>query len=173
MQRLLWTLPEVIFTAEYKKGIAMSKIDVKIKFLDNNKERKLPFYATDGSAGMDLTACIDEDVVLKPFERKLIPTGIAIKLPGPQYGAFLFARSGLATKKGITLSNSVGVVDSDYIGEIKVGLVNLGNEDYTITNGERIAQMVILPVAKAEFTVVEELESTQRGSGGFGSTGAF
>jgi len=149
----------------------MNKIDIKIKFLDNNKDRKLPFYATEGSAGMDLTACIDEDIVLKPMERKLIPTGIAIKLPGPEYGAFLFARSGLATKKGIALSNSVGVVDSDYTGEIKVGLINLGTEEYTVTNGERIAQMVILPVAKAGFTVVDELELTERGSGGFGSTG--
>ena len=151
----------------------MNKIDVKIKFLDNNKERKLPFYATEGSAGMDITACLDEDVVLKPLERKLIPTGIAIKLPDCGYGAFLFARSGLATKKGIALSNSVGVIDSDYTGEIKVGLINLSNEDYTVTNGERIAQMVILPVTKAEFTVADELEKTERGSGGFGSTGVF
>lgn len=151
----------------------MNKIDVKIKFLDNNKERKLPFYATEGSAGMDLTACIEEDIVLKPLERKLIPTGIAIKLPSADYGAFLYARSGLATKKGITLANCVGVVDSDYTGEIKVGLINLSNEEYTITNGERIAQMVIMPVAQANLTVVDELEETQRGSGGFGSTGAY
>ena len=108
----------------------MNKIDVKIKFLDNNKERKLPFYATEGSAGMDLTACIEDDIVLKPLERKLIPTGIAIKLPSADYGAFLYARSGLATKKGITLANCVGVVDSDYTGEIKVGLINLSNEEY-------------------------------------------
>lgn len=151
----------------------MNKIDVKIKFLDNNKERKLPFYATEGSAGMDITACLEEAVVLKPLERKLIPTGIAIKLPDCGYGAFLFARSGLATKKGIALSNSVGVIDSDYTGEIKVGLINLSNEEYTVTNGERIAQMVILPVAQAEFTVTDELEKTERGSGGFGSTGVY
>ena len=151
----------------------MNKIDVKIKFLDNNKERKLPFYATEGSAGMDLTACIEEDIVLKPLERKLIPTGIAIKLPSADYGAFLYARSGLATKKGITLANCVGVVDSDYTGEIKVGLINLSNEEYTVTNGERIAQMVIMPVAQANLIVVDELEETERGSGGFGSTGAY
>ena len=151
----------------------MNKIDVKIKFLDNNKERKLPFYATEGSAGMDLTACIEDDIVLKPLERKLIPTGIAIKLPSADYGAFLYARSGLATKKGITLANCVGVVDSDYTGEIKVGLINLSNEEYTITNGERIAQMVIMPVAQANLIVVDELEETERGSGGFGSTGAY
>lgn len=151
----------------------MNKIDVKIKFLDNNKERKLPFYATEGSAGMDLTACLEEDIVLKPLERKLIPTGIAIKLPSADYGAFLYARSGLATKKGITLANCVGVVDSDYTGEIKVGLINLSNEEYTVTNGERIAQMVIMPVAQANLLVVDELEETQRGSGGFGSTGEY
>lgn len=166
-------LQEVIFTVVCRKEFVMNKIDVKIKFLDNNKERKLPFYATEGSAGMDLTACIEEDIVLKPLERKLIPTGIAIKLPNAEYGAFLFARSGLATKKGITLSNCVGVVDSDYTGEIKVGLINLSNEEYTITNGERIAQMVIMPVNQASFTVVDELEATGRGSGGFGSTGAY
>ena len=151
----------------------MNEIEVKIKFLENNKEKKPPFYATAGSAGMDLTACIDEDIVLKPLERKLIPTGIAIKLPSSEYGAFLFARSGLATKKGITLSNCVGVVDSDYTGEIKVGLINLSSEEYTLTNGERIAQMVILPVAQAKLVAVDELDKTERGSGGFGSTGAF
>ena len=151
----------------------MNEIEVKIKFLENNTEKKVPFYATAGSAGMDLTACIEEDIVLKPLDRKLIPTGIAIKLPSEDYGAFLFARSGLATKKGITLANCVGVVDSDYTGEIKVGLINLSNEEYVLKNGERIAQMVILPVNQAKFTVTDELEKTQRGSGGFGSTGAF
>lgn len=151
----------------------MKAIEVKIKLLENNTEKVVPFYATPGSAGMDLRACLDEDIVLKPLQRTLVPTGIAIKLPSEEYGAFLFARSGLATKKGITLSNCVGVVDSDYTGEIKVGLINLSNEEYTLTNGERIAQMVILPVAKAEFNQVDELEKTERGSGGFGSTGAF
>ena len=151
----------------------MNEVNVKIKFLENNKEKKRPFYATKGSAGMDLTACIEEDIVLKPLERKLIPTGIAIKLPDENYGAFLFARSGLASKKGITLANCVGVVDSDYTGEIKVALINLSNEEYTLTNGERIAQMVILPVNQAKFTLVEELDETERGSGGFGSTGSF
>lgn len=149
----------------------MSNIDIKIKFLEHNKEKKLPFYATEGSAGMDLSACIDEDIVLAPMQRVLVPTGIAIKLPGSEYGAFLFARSGLATKKGITLANCVGVVDSDYTGEIKVGLINLSNEEFVIKNGERIAQMVIMPVSTAKFTVVDELEQTERGAGGFGSTG--
>lgn len=151
----------------------MHDVEVKIKFLENNKEQKLPFYATEGSAGMDLTACIEEDIVLKPLERVTVPTGIAIGLPGRDYGAFIFARSGLATKKGIALSNSVGVVDSDYTGEIKIGLINLSSEEYTLTKGERIAQMVILPVAHAKIAVCEELDKTQRGSGGFGSTGAY
>ena len=149
----------------------MNNIDIKIKFLEHNKENKQPFYATEGSAGMDLAACIDEDIVLAPMERVLVPTGIAIKLPSSEYGAFLFARSGLTTKKGITLANCVGVVDSDYTGEIKVGLINLGKEDFVIKNGERIAQMVIMPVATARFNVVDELDETERGAGGFGSTG--
>lgn len=151
----------------------MNQIEVKIKFLDNNTEKKMPFYATAGSAGMDLTACIEEDIVIEPLERKLIPTGIAVLLPDAEHGAFIFARSGLAVKHGITLANSVGVVDSDYTGEIKVGLINLSNTPYTLRKGERIAQMVILPVRQAVFTATDELEKTQRGSGGFGSTGEF
>lgn len=151
----------------------MSNVEINIKFLDNNKEKKVPFYASSGAAGMDLTACLEESITLKPLERALIPTGIAISLPNEKYGAFLFARSGLASKHGITLANCVGVVDSDYTGEIKVALVNLSNNEYTIENGERIAQMVIMEVGKANFTVVDELAKTERGSGGFGSTGAF
>ena len=151
----------------------MNKVEVNIKFLDNNKEKKVPFYASQGAAGMDLTACLEESVTLKSLERALIPTGIAISLPSEKYGAFLFARSGLASKHGITLANCVGVVDSDYTGEIKVALVNLSNNEYTIENGERIAQMVIMEVNQANFTVVDELAKTERGSGGFGSTGSF
>lgn len=151
----------------------MNNVEVNIKFLENNKERKVPFYATKGAAGMDLTACLEESITLKPLERALIPTGIAISLPNEKYGAFLFARSGLASKHGITLANCVGVVDSDYTGEIKVALVNLSNNEYTIENGERIAQMVIMEVSKASFNVCDELSKTERGSGGFGSTGSF
>ena len=146
-------------------------IDIKIKFLEHNTERKMPFYATPGSAGMDLTACLSEDVVLKPMDRALIPTGIAIKLPSSDYGAFVYARSGLSIKKGITLANCVGVIDSDYTGEIKVGLINLSNEEYVVKNGERIAQLVIMPVCQANFIETDELEKTERGAGGFGSTG--
>ena len=149
----------------------MNEINVKIKFLENNKEHKLPFYATKGSAGMDLTACIEEDIVLKPLERKLVPTGIAIKLPSEDYGAFLFARSGLAIKRGISLANGVGIIDSDYRGEIKVGLINLGRDDFEIQPGERIAQLLIMPVHTPELEVVCEIDETERGAGGFGSTG--
>ena len=120
---------------------------------------------------MDLYACLDLDVVLKPGERALIPTGIAIALPDSSYVAYIYARSGLAIKNGITLSNCVGVVDSDYRGEIKVGLVNLSDKDYTVTSGDRIAQMVIAPVIIPEISEVDELDETERGAGGFGSTG--
>ena len=153
----------------------VKKMNLDIKFIPTAKGKTVnkPFYATEGSAGMDLSACIDEPVLLKKGEIVFIPTGIAISLPNEKYGAFLFARSGLASKHGITLANCVGVVDSDYTGEIKVGLINLSNEEYIVTNGERIAQMVIMPVAQANLTVVDELEETERGSGGFGSTGAY
>ena len=114
---------------------------------------------------------MDSDVVLKPGQRALIPTGIAIALPDSSYVAYIYARSGLAIKYGITLSNCVGVVDSDYRGEVKVGLVNLSDEDYTVSSGERIAQMVIAPVIIPEINEVDELDETERGAGGFGSTG--
>lgn len=130
-----------------------------------------PYYATAGSGAMDLHACMDEPVTLKPLGRALIPTGLAIALPSAEYVALVFARSGLATKHGITLSNSVGVIDSDYRGEVKVGLVNLSNESYTIAPGDRIAQLAIMPVAKANTVFVDELPETARGEGGFGSTG--
>ena len=144
-------------------------MQLKIKKLNDNAI--IPKAATGGSAGMDLYACLDSDVVLKPGERALIPTGIAIALPDSNYVAYIYARSGLAIKYGITLSNCVGVVDSDYRGEVKVGLVNLSDEDYTVSSGERIAQMVIAPVIIPEINEVDELDETERGSGGFGSTG--
>lgn len=131
----------------------------------------IPSRATGGSAGMDLCACIDEPVTLEPFARALIPSGIAIQLPDAGCVAYICARSGLAIKHGLTLSNSIGVIDSDYRGEISVGLVNLSNTAYTITPGERIAQMIISPVLLPVVQEVENLDSTQRGSGGFGSTG--
>ena len=142
---------------------------LKIKKLNENAV--IPKAATMGSAGMDLYACLDGDITLKPNERVLIPTGIAIALESNAYVAYIYARSGLAIKNGITLSNCVGVVDSDYRGEVKVGLINLSDKDYTVVNGERIAQMVIAPIIIPEVSEVEELDETERNAGGFGSTG--
>ncbi len=130
----------------------------------------MPSYATAGAAGMDLTAGISETITLKPFERKLIPTGIIIELPSG-YEAQVRPRSGLAIKFGISLSNCVGTIDEDYRGEVCVGLINLSSEDYTIHPGDRIAQMIISPVQRVKITEVKELSSTERSSGGFGSTG--
>ena len=130
----------------------------------------LPEYKTEGAAGMDLVASNDEDIVLKPLERFLVPTGIKVELPHG-YEAQIRPRSGLSIKHGISLINCVGTVDEDYRGEVKAGLVNVSNETYIIKRGERIAQMVIAPTTRAEIQVVEELSETQRGEGGFGSTG--
>ena len=149
--------------------MADSHINLSIKRLSD--QAVIPQYATAGSAGMDLHACIEEPMVIGPGQRVKVPTGLAIALPTPDYAAFLFPRSGLGVQSGITLPNCVGVVDSDYRGEVIVGLVNLSQEAYTVQPGDRIAQMVILPVAHAHIQVVEELDDTQRGAGGFGSTG--
>lgn len=130
-----------------------------------------PKRATGGSAGLDLCACIDAPITLNGGETALIPTGLAIELPSAEYGAFVFARSGLAIKHGIGLLNAVGVIDSDYRGEIKVGVINQIGEAYTIEPGERVAQMVILPVSMMPVEEVETLGETDRGAGGFGSTG--
>lgn len=142
---------------------------VKIKKVRENAV--VPKRATPGSAGVDLCACTDAPVTIKPGELAKIPTGIAIALPSSELGAFLFARSGLGVKHGICLSNGVGVVDSDYRGEISVGLCNVGSQPYTVEPGERIAQMVIMPVVLAEFCQADALDETERGAGGFGSTG--
>ncbi|NLM61880.1 MAG: dUTP diphosphatase [Clostridiales bacterium] len=128
-----------------------------------------PARATGGAAGMDLRACIDEPVELQPGKLTTVPSGIAIELP-EGYAAFVFARSGLGIKHGITLSNSVGVIDSDYRGEIRIGLINLSDKSYTIQPGDRIAQLVVMQVAAPVF-VEGELGRTDRGDGGFGSTG--
>lgn len=143
--------------------------ELKVKKLKENA--KLPSRGTQGSAGMDLYACIDAPVTVKHKDLVMIPTGISIELPSPQYAAFLYARSGLGVKHGICLSNGVGVVDSDYRGEICVGLCNLSGRDYTITPNERIAQMVIAPVCPVQIQEVTDISDTFRGSGGFGSTG--
>lgn len=146
---------------------------LKIKALSPKigTEIPLPSYATAGSAGLDLRACIDAPVTVEPGQRLSIPTGFAIALPDPGWVALIYARSGLAVKHGIALANCVGVVDSDYRGEIVVALQSYAGESYTIQPGERIAQMVITPVAQAEIDVVDELDDTDRGAGGFGSTG--
>ena len=142
---------------------------LKIKKLKENA--KVPNRGTQGSAGLDLCACIDEPITLNCGDTTLIPTGIAIALPSADYGAFVFPRSGIAVKHGIGLLNSVGVIDSDYRGEIMVGVINQKRESYTIEPGERIAQMVIMPVSMMPVEEVSELDETDRGAGGFGSTG--
>ena len=148
-------------------------MELKLKPLSPKlgKEIPLPAYATPGSAGMDLRACIDEPLTIQPMERVKVPAGFAISLPGPEYVALIFARSGLGIKSGITLPNCVGVIDSDYRGEIIVALTNLSKEPYTIQPGDRVAQLVIMPVTQADISVVDELDNTERGAGGFGSTG--
>lgn len=142
---------------------------LKVKKLNPNA--KIPQRATEGSAGMDLYACIEEPVVIRPHERAMIPTGIAIALESPCYAALIYARSGLAIKKGIAPANCVGVVDSDYRGEVCVGLLNSSEEPFTVEPFERIAQMVISPVELPEIEEADSLDETERGAGGFGSTG--
>jgi dUTP pyrophosphatase len=142
---------------------------LKVKIL--REGTSLPKYQTDHSAGLDLCACIDEDITLMPGERILIPTGISIELPDG-YEAQVRPRSGLAINHGITVLNSPGTIDPDYRGEVKVILINLSKEPFTIKNGMRIAQMVISKFERVEIQVVEELSQTMRGGGGFGSTGA-
>lgn len=146
----------------------MENIVLKVEKLEHCAG--LPEYKTEGAAGMDLMAANTEDVVLKPLDRALIPTGIKIELPRG-YEAQIRPRSGLAIKSGITLSNCVGTIDEDYRGEVCVGLINLSKEEFTIKRGDRIAQMLIAPVVRANIQVLEELSATARGTGGFGSTG--
>ena len=142
---------------------------MKIKIVNKSKH-PLPEYATSGSAGMDLRANIDAPITLAPGERKLIPTGIYIALP-VGYEAQVRPRSGLALKYGIGLANMLGTVDSDYRADVGVILINLGQEDFVVNDGERIAQMVIAKHERAEWDVVEELDETERGEGGYGHTG--
>ncbi|MBO4220048.1 MAG: dUTP diphosphatase [Clostridia bacterium] len=144
-------------------------MEVKIKLL--NKNAKLPVYKTDGSAAMDLSYASEIPLTVRPGERVLVPTGIAISLPSAGYAALVCARSGLSSKHGITLSNGIGVIDSDYRGEIKVAVINLGSDDYTIDPGERIAQLMFVPIEQAAISVTDSLDETERGTGGFGSTG--
>lgn len=142
---------------------------MKIKIINNSKN-PLPNYETSASAGMDLRANVEEVIVLKPFQRQLIPTGLSIELP-IGYEAQIRPRSGLAYKFGISIVNSPGTIDADYRGEIKVLLINLSSEDFEINHGDRIAQMVIAAHEKAEWVTAETLTETTRGAGGYGHTG--
>jgi dUTP pyrophosphatase len=142
---------------------------IKVKIV-NKSNNELPAYSTSHSAGMDLRAYLDKDVVLGPLDRYLVPTGLYIELP-EGYEAQIRPRSGLAAKHGISIVNSPGSIDADYRGEIKVILINLSNDEFVIKNGERICQMVIKKYEQVELVRVEELNDTERGSGGFGHTG--
>ena len=143
---------------------------MKINIKKLNDNAIIPTYGSEYAAGADLYACIDEDLTILPAETRLIKTGLAIELP-IGYAAFIYARSGLASKRGLAPANKVGVVDCDYRGEIMVALHNHSNTEQVVAKGERIAQMVIAPYITAEFNVVDELSDTARGAGGFGSTG--
>jgi dUTP pyrophosphatase len=147
----------------------MKKIDVKV--LDPRIKDQLPHYATPGSAGLDLRACIDSALTLKPGQAELIPSGIAIHLDNPGLAAIILPRSGLGHKHGIVLGNLLGLIDSDYQGQIFVSVWNRGQKDFLLNPMERIAQLVVVPVVQVAFNVVESFSESHRGAGGFGSTG--
>ena len=149
----------------------MKKLQVRILDPRVGRDMELPRRATSGSAGLDLRACLDAPLTLEPGKAELVPTGIAIHLEDPGLAAMLLPRSGLGHKHGIVLGNLVGLIDSDYQGEVKVSVWNRGERADTIQTGERIAQMVVVPVVQVDFDVVEEFEASARGAGGFGSTG--
>jgi dUTP pyrophosphatase len=149
----------------------LTELGVEVQTLPHGASLSLPAYATAGSAGMDLRAAIDEPIVLESGKRALVPTGLRIALP-PGYEAQIRPRSGLAIKQGITVANAPGTVDSDYRGEVQVGLVNLSSEAYTVQRGDRVAQMVVAPVTRVAWQPVASLDETARGAGGFGSTGS-
>lgn len=149
----------------------MKKIDIKILDQRVGTEFPLPSYATAGSAGLDLRALIEEGIDLQPGETKLIPTGLSIYIADPNLAAVILPRSGLGHKNGIVLGNLVGLIDSDYQGPLMVSLWNRGNQAFRIEIGDRIAQLVFVPVVQAEFNIVSEFEQTERGQGGFGHSG--
>ena len=146
-------------------------LKVELKILDTRLHNMMPAYATQGSAGLDLRACIEHTQTLHPGETTLIPTGMAIHLSDPGYAAMILPRSGLGHKHGIVLGNLVGLIDSDYQGQLLVSCWNRGKETFILNPLERIAQLVIVPVVQADFNVVEEFAASKRGTGGFGSTG--
>lgn len=149
----------------------MKKIEVKILDSKIGKEIPLPTYATQGSAGVDLRACLDEPLTLKPGQTELIPTGIAIHIADPSLAATILPRSGLGHKHGIVLGNLVGLIDSDYQGQLFVSCWNRGQDAFEIQPGDRIAQMVVVPVVQVEFNIVSDFELSSRGEGGFGHSG--
>ncbi len=148
-------------------------MNIQLKILDKRlgTTYPLPKYATSGSAGLDLRACIDKDLILTPGMVELIPSGIAIHLADAGYAAVILPRSGMGHKHGIVLGNLVGLIDSDYQGQIMLSCWNRGSETFTITPGERIAQLVVVPVLQASFEIVEDFVASERGKGGFGHTG--
>src|SRR6202521_3338364 len=146
------------------------KLDIKI--LDARMRDYLPAYATSGSAGLDLRACLEEAITLEPGQTTLVPTGLAIHIEDPGYAALILPRSGLGHKHGVVLGNLVGLIDSDYQGQLMVSCWNRGSEPFTVRPGERIAQLVVVPVVQVELEVVEDFSTTQRGAGGFGSSGS-
>jgi dUTP pyrophosphatase len=152
---------------------SMKRSSLQVRVLDPRvgSEFPLPHYATPGSAGLDLRACLDAPMTLAPGQAELIPTGIAIHLDDPQLAAVLLPRSGLGHKHGIVLGNLVGLIDSDYQGQVMVSCWNRGSAPFTIAPGERIAQMVIVPVLQVDLEIVEQFTESHRGAGGFGSSG--
>jgi dUTP pyrophosphatase len=160
------TLDPTLQTQDHLKSIQLKVLNKKI-----GTDFPLPQYATTGSAGLDMRACIDAPLTVLPGQTLLIPTGIAIHIADPTLAATLLPRSGLGHKKGIVLGNLVGLIDSDYQGEIKISCWNRGSEPYTIEPGERIAQLVFLPIIQAQFQIVPSFTQTDRGEGGFGHSG--
>jgi dUTP pyrophosphatase len=149
----------------------MKQLQVKVLDPRIGNEIAMPEYATEGSAGLDLRACLDAPLTLHPGETQLIPTGLSIYLEDPSIAAMILPRSGLGHKHGIVLGNLVGLIDSDYQGELMISCWNRGQHAFTIEIGERLAQLIIVPVVQAKFTIVEEFKATDRGEGGFGHSG--
>ena len=149
----------------------MQNLQVKILNAKIGKDIPMPSYSTPGSAGMDLRACLEKSLDLAPAETSLIPTGVAIFVADPGYAALILPRSGLGHKHGIVLGNLVGLIDSDYQGELMISAWNRGSSNFTIEPGDRIAQLIVVPVRQVEFSIVSEFLSTERGTGGFGSSG--
>lgn len=144
---------------------------INLKIIDQRMKDQLPAYATAGSAGLDLRACIDQEITLAPGQTELIPTGLAIHIDNPGYAAMILPRSGLGHKHGIVLGNLVGLIDSDYQGELMVSTWNRGSEEFVLKPMERLAQLVVVPVHQVQFRLVDDFDQSDRGAGGFGSTG--